>query len=276
MKPIVIYHANCADGFGAAWAIWKRHGDECDYHPGVYQTPLPDCSGRDVIMVDFSYKRPAMALLLAECASLTLLDHHESAMRDLEGLGEGLPRTKCDIQFDMKRSGAMMSWEHFHPGEDAPVLLHHIQDRDLWRFSMPGTREVSAALFSYPYDFKLWDLLMKQDPEHLMIEGAAIERKHHKDIDELVRVTMRRMPIGGFDVPVASLPYTLSSDAGHLMAQGEPFAACYWDTAETRVFSLRSCEQGVNVAEVAAQYGGGGHRHAAGFSVARDHHLARM
>ena len=104
--------------------------------------------------------------------------------------------------------------------------------------------------------------------------GAAIERKHHKDVAELVGVCKRRMVIGGHDVPVASLPYTLVSDAGHLMAQGEPFAACYWDTAEGRTFGLRAADEGLDVSEVAKRYGGGGHAKAAGFEVPRDHALA--
>jgi nanoRNase/pAp phosphatase (c-di-AMP/oligoRNAs hydrolase) len=47
----------------------------------------------------------------------------------------------------------------------------------------------------------------------------------------------------------------------------QPFAACYWDTPEGRAFSLRSSDDGADVAEVAKQYGGGGHRNAAGFKV---------
>ena len=82
------------------------------------------------------------------------------------------------------------------------------------------------------------------------------------------------MVIGAYDVPVASLPYTLVSDAAHLMAQGEPFAACYWDTAEGRVFGLRATDDGVDVSDVAKQYGGGGHAKAAGFKVPRGHVLA--
>jgi len=31
MKPLVIYHANCADGFGAAFAAWiNSYGDGHD------------------------------------------------------------------------------------------------------------------------------------------------------------------------------------------------------------------------------------------------------
>ena len=76
-------------------------------------------------------------------------------------------------------------------------------------------------------------------------------------------------------MPVASLPYTLTSDAALAMAQGEPFAACYWDTERTRIFSLRSADEGVDVSVIATAYGGGGHQHAAGFAVPRDHELAR-
>ena len=76
-----------------------------------------------------------------------------------------------------------------------------------------------------------------------------------------------RMVIGGLNIPVANLPYTLTSDAGHFMADGEPFAACYWDTPNGRVFSLRSHDDGANVAEIAAKYDGGGHAHASSFRM---------
>jgi len=52
------------------------------------------------------------------------------------------------------------------------------------------------------------------------------------------------------------------------MARAAPFAACYYDRPDARVFSLRSRgEDGLDVAEIAASYGGGGHRNAAGFQM---------
>ena len=98
-------------------------------------------------------------------------------------------------------------------------------------------------------------------------EGKAITRKHFKDIGELIKVTGRKMLIGGVLVPVANLPYTMSSDAGHIMGKGEPFAACYYDTLDGRCFSLRSAPDGIDVGEIAKKYGGGGHKHASGFRV---------
>lgn len=162
----------------------------------------------------------------------------------------------------------------FFPGVTPPKLIEHIQDRDLWRFALPGTREIQASVFSYPYDFDVWDMLMGTDVQALRVGGEAIERKHHKDIAELLKVTQRRMVIAGYDVPIANLPYTLVSDAAHAMLPGEAFAGCYWDVPDGRVFGLRSTDAGVDVSGIAKQFGGGGHRNASGFKVPRDHALA--
>ena len=44
--------------------------------------------------------------------------------------------------------------------------------------------------------------------------------------------------------------------------------------AQGRTFGLRAADDGMDVSEVAKQYGGGGHAKAAGFKVPRDHALA--
>lgn len=268
-----IYHGNCADGFTAAWAVRKAFGPDVIFHAGKYGNPPPDVRGHDVYIVDFSYKRDVLLEMAAQANTIVVLDHHQSAEADLEGINDVAPNVLA--VFDMARSGARMAWDYFFPGKKPPRLLQHVEDRDLWRFKLDGTREVQAALFSYPYEFDIWDRLMNDTAvDQLYVDGAAIERKHHKDVAELVKAFRRRMVIGGHDVPVANLPYTLTSDAGHLMAQGEAFAACYWDTASGREFSLRSREDGTDVSVIAVQYGGGGHKHAAGFRVPFAHELA--
>ena len=277
MIPLCIYHGNCADGFGAAWVVRKAYNGDIDFHSGVYQDLPPDVTGRDVVMVDFSYKRPVLLEMAEKAKSILILDHHKTAADDLAGFSpiphlEGhynwRPVVGVHATFDMQRSGAGMAWDHFFGGT-RPKLIDHIEDRDLWRFTLKGTREIQANVFSWPYDFRVWDNLMEADPRDLIEQGRAIERKHFKDIAELIAVTKRRMVIGGHDVPVANLPYTLTSDAGHKMAQGEPFACCYMDTPDGRVFSLRSTDGGLDVSEIAKVYGGGGHKAAAGFRVPR-------
>lgn len=287
MKPLCIYHGNCADGFTAAWVVRQALGTDVDFHAGVYQQPPPDVAGRDVLMVDFSYKRPVIEEMRGRAKSLLILDHHKTAQTDLSGLetppganiwksaalGGNLSQSlRVAAIFDMDRSGAQVTWDFFNPGKPRPLLVDYTGDRDLWRFNLPLSREVNAFVFAHEYDFKHWDYLNAMLHDHMGVQdvadmGGAIEKKHHKDVAELVGVMKRRMVIGGIDVPVANLPYTLTSDAGHLMARGEAFAACYWDTPEGRIFSLRSTDAGADVSEVAKRYGGGGHRNASGFKM---------
>lgn len=279
MKTLCIYHGGCQDGFGAAWAVRHALGDDVEFYPGVYQDAPPDVTGRDVLMVDFSYKRSVIEEMAKAANSIVILDHHKSAAEDLAGFPPPgfnyppiAPMAKVTAVFDMERSGAGLTWDCLHPGgEPRPDLLNYIEDRDLWRFALPCTREVSAALFSYGYDFVLWDALMEPGyVDNMMIEGRAIERKHHQDIANLLPVVQREMVIGGDVMPVACLPLTMTSDAGHKMAsENRGVSACYWDTPEGRVFSLRSTDAGPDVSAIAKQYGGGGHIHAAGFRMPR-------
>ena len=278
-KLLCIYHANCADGFTAAWVVRKHFDDAVEFHPGVYQDPPPDATGRHVLLVDFSYKRSVLLGMARTALSIRVLDHHKSAMEDLRNIMQDadLQDGLCPVSvvFDMERSGAMLAWDEFFPGKSAPRLVQHVQDRDLWRFSLPHTREVQANVFSYEYTFEQWDLIAAelQDPisyGRFVQAGEAIERKHFKDIKEFIAAAAQRKMVSGWEVPVLNAPYFWSSDAGHLMAQGQPFAACYWDTPAGRVFSLRSAEDGLDVSEIAKKYGGGGHKHAAGFRLGYD------
>lgn len=258
----MIYHGNCADGFTSAWAIWDKHPD-WEFVPGVHQTEPPDVTDRDVWMVDFSYKRPVVERMLQQAKSITILDHHKSAEEDL---GDLLDKGIIKGEFDMERSGARITWGWFHEGVDPPELLLHVEDRDLWKFELEGTREIQAALFSFEYDFPLWDWLMRGEDLHaLKTEGKAILRKQMKDIREFIEVGQRWGSIAGYRVPLLNVPYFWASEAGHILCQGQSFAACYYDKKEGREFSLRSNEQGVDVSKIAQQYGGGGHKHAAGF-----------
>lgn len=260
-KTLCIYHSNCADGFTSAWVVRRALGDQVDFHAGVYNDPPPDVTGRDVVLVDFSYKLGVLEQMVDQAKSITILDHHKTAQADLEDLPGAL------TVFDMDRSGARITWDHYFPGEEPPKLLLHIEDRDLWRFALPRTREIQSCVFSYPYKFDVWDQLMQISVDALAKDGIAIERKHRKDVAELLTVVTRKMRIGGFLVDVANVPYTLTSDAGTTLAAGKPFGACYWDTPGGRVFSLRSTDQGEDVSEIAKLYGGGGHRNASGFRV---------
>ena len=274
MKPLVIYHKGCMDGVAAAWCFWKLYGDEFDYHPGVYSEAPPDTSERVVYFVDFSYKSNVVREILNKAIKVILIDHHKSALEDLEQLKN---HPKFDMSHShMNYSGAMLSWEYNFPGKEPPAVIEYIQDRDLWRFNLAHTREVTSALFSYgQLTIQSFDALINLPVEVLKEEGTVLERKHKNECMRLLRSTNREMNIGGYTVTVCNVPSQFSSDIGNMLAEDSfSFGATYYDTYKGRHFSLRSVGD-FDVSEVALKYGGGGHKNAAGFTVDREHILAK-
>ncbi len=263
MKRLCIYHSNCADGFASAVVVRQALGkDNVDFHPGIHGQSPPDVKGRDVIIVDFSYKRPVLLAMAEQANTIIILDHHKSAEEDLVDLPDNVL-----VRFDMEHSGAVITYKYYFRGKPIPLFLEYIEDRDLWRFKLPDSRDIMACIFSYPYDFNLWGGFVHSNLAGFAEKGKAINQKHFKDINEFIKVGKYRMSIAGHDVPVLNVPYQWGSDACHIMCENEPFAAYYWDGPNDRNYGLRSREGGADVSAIAKQYGGGGHKHAAGFCV---------
>ena len=100
---ICIYHGNCADGFGAAWVVRKALGD-IEFFAGKYQEPPPDVTGKNVVMVDFSYKRPVLLEMAEKANSILIIDHHKTAIEDLIDLPSNVI-----TKFDMGHSEQQLS-----------------------------------------------------------------------------------------------------------------------------------------------------------------------
>ena len=254
----VLYHANCPDGFGAAFAAWKVVGDQALYLPVRHGDHPPDISAQaHVAVVDFSYSREILLAMRENVASLIVLDHHKSAQDQLQGLDFA--------RFDLNHSGARMAWDYWHPGQEFPELLAYVEDRDLWRWALPQSREVSTALHSYPMDFEVWSDL---DMNILRTEGGAILRYQNQQISRALS-RVREIQLGDHLIPtVNSCLYQseIGDELCRLYPQA-PFAGVYYVAKDGRqAWSLRSIGD-FDVAAVAANYGGGGHRNAAGFAL---------
>ena len=250
---VVMYHAECSDGFGAAWALWKKFPSARFIPVKHGNSPPAGIAGRHVVIVDFSYPRETLEAMARETAGLQVLDHHITAEKALAGLPFAY--------FDQKKSGAVLAWEWAHT-EPAPWLLQYIQDKDLWDWALPASREINAALASYPYNFHVWDELRQVTLE---AEGRAILRYEN----ELVGKIAAEAALVSFhnETVPAVQSAVLTSQLGERLSAGYPFCVIWHDRDGRRYYSLRSREDGADVAAIATSYGGGGHTHAAGFSV---------
>ena len=252
----VLYHGNCPDGFGGAWSAWCAWGDTVQFFPvshGDAPPELPDDAS--VLMVDIVYPREVTLALKDRVRELVILDHHKSAQEELGDLSFAT--------FDMQRSGAMMAWNYCHPGQEPPPLIGYVQDRDLWRFALPNSREVTAALGSYPMDFDIWNSL---DVNQLASEGVAILRFRDLTVKSIVGFS-RWGEIGGYSVPIVNATAHWSDVGAAMLAQypEAPFVGAYFDDSNgIRRWSLRS-RPDFDVSVVAKGLGGGGHPQASGF-----------
>jgi len=266
----VLYHANCADGFCSAYILWTLFPG-ATFTPCHYGQPLilRDFKVTDtILMVDFSYKRDQLIKIANKVKKVIIYDHHKTAMEDLEA---GLPHN-VSVTFDMGRAGCEITWEEMRKNTAYPNLIKYVADRDLWRWELPKSKEVSAYIASVPFDFNTWLMLEKDLQEYMPLivaKGEAILAFQNKQIEASVAAASDAQLIvpgmGTFVIPAVNTTVNFSEVAGKL-AEGRSFAVCWFMRKDGKFqYSLRSSEEGLDVSEIAKALGGGGHPRAAGF-----------
>jgi len=272
VKRTCFFHAGCPDGFGAAWAVWRAWGSDARYVARGHEDAFDPRGheGEVLVFVDIAPPPEALAELSELAAQLVVLDHHVSA-RDrfaaCGGLDAAHTRRGHRIRFDLDHSGAVLAWTHFHPG-DPPPLLRYVEDQDLWSWRLADSEAVNAAIGSYPRDFATWDRLAARPVADLAAEGLPILRANRQEVE---RALQAAAPVAiGERRAEAVNARTLRAQIGHALAEratfGLPWGVVYRISADRVDVSLYSIGE-LDVAAVAARYGGGGHRNAAGFNV---------
>lgn len=256
----VIYHANCSDGFGAAWAAWKLLGERAEYHAAKHGDVPPDVSGKNVVVLDFSYSNAITKQLAQSAKNFLIIDHHKSAMVELHDVS-------C-TRFDMNHSGAMLSWKFFHPSKEAPRLIKLIEDRDLWRWEIPYSKEFSAAFDMVKFDFEEFDKFLDDSEIDNAQERGSYILAYSKTVISKIAKNAHSRKLGGKDVLVVNSPHWMSEIGAALSPKCDFALIWYLDHGDKRVkASLRAHHEDFDVSEIAKKFGGGGHKKAAGFAL---------
>lgn len=268
-KIVVIYHDQCRDGFGAAYAAWKKFGDEASYIPRKTQDPVPEgLEHKEIYIVDYSYKKPELQELLHRNKSVVVIDHHASSQDAVTSFNGNV--------FDMEHSGAVLAWHYFHPKTEIPKLLLYIEDHDLWKFKMEFNREFGSALGEYNQDFETWDQLNKnlEDRDHFskfISHGAAIAGFEDKLVEKLVGFR-EKVLFEGKEIYAVNCSRIYRSVVAHELSKlngqegGLEMAIVYYRYDKQVHCSLRS-NGDIDVRLMAEKYGGGGHKNASSIRV---------
>ncbi len=268
----VVYHNPCNDGSGAALSAWTFLGDKATYVPRTYHKQF-DASmvhGKNVVVLDASFKKEELQQLRALANKIMILDHHDSAMKDLAG--------EPGCFFTMENSGAVLGWHYFHGMEQpAPRLLQLIEDRDLWRWQ---DRNSSEPLFYALQEncsnnnFKTYEPYLDDVKlDELISHGNSLIAANKLWCEQKAIFAEHRI----FNLPGTSEEYNIisikvdneklvSELAEYLYTQNQVDFVMLWCQIPTGLYkiSFRSNNTSINVGDIATALGGGGHAQAAG------------
>lgn len=271
-KTLIIYHADCPDGFGASYSAWKHFGNKAIYMGVFHNTKPPEeVEDRDVFTLDYCYDRENMEEIKSKALSLTVIDHHVSHK-------ELLPLADKHV-FDIDHSGAVLAWKYFNPKIKVPRLLKNIEDIDIWKFKLPYTRELSAITNFYKFDYKVWDKMVKEIEtksglKKYVAQGSIMIKK----IDKMVQDQMddaEEVSFEGHRCLAVNSPVNVSLLGNALVKRKPPFAIIWSRRRNKIIVSLRS-DGTFDVSKLAQKYGGGGHKASAAFSFEVDNFFDKL
>lgn len=269
-KTVVLYHGGCPDGFGGAWAAWKKFGNNATYIPQKDRlAPPPEIDGAEVYLIDFCFStQEIMDEIQVRAARLVVLDHHESA--------EGMVKSMREHVYDVNRSGSGIAWDYFFPDTPRPSFVNYLEDRDLYRHRFPETGPLHAYLEAYPFSFAFWDeiayALDHEDQKSALMEKARIYEEYFNLLAEVSVDKAKLVMFEGHRVLFATCHpvKSLASRVGNLLARKLPPMALIV-TAHPNGYGVSIRGDGsIDVAKIAQRFGGGGHHSAAGFLVHKD------
>ncbi len=301
MKTVCIYHSVDLDGWMSAAIVkhWFNSTVEIpnkkdepintlDFIGYNYGQPIPDLSEYDkVIMCDISFPKEEMDDLREskEVGNFIWLDHHISAIQSCSNYPYGIR--------DTNYAACELTWKYFFPDEPMPEIVRLLGRYDC--FGHKGTyEELKVLKFQYAARAVITNYIQaylyltsidqtNRDEVHDQIisfhkAGAFIYKYLCTEAEQIYK--------NSFPIELSYLENKYSSvhkKVKFLCVNKERFnpvnfgidyhkdgydgVACFWYTGKDWAFSLYNDNGEVDCSMIAKQYGGGGHKGAAGFRV---------
>lgn len=281
-KAIIVYHANCLDGFGA-YVVTRKALEAQDFEVltipmsytddwkdiGIIARSLRNCQ---IYCVDICPPFEDIHDMFKSAERLVILDHHKSAK---ETMLHNWPDSVHTV-YDEQRSGVGITHDFFFTGQAMPEWIKYVQDRDLWQFKHDRSEAFCTGLFRVKQEYKEWLKLYNVEITlDVYREGLVLLDKLDKDCEDLMSIK-HVITVGDRFILAVNAHWVYASKLGHMLANKsfaenccvDGIACVYYSDGKGYKLSFRSVEGcAVNARSIAEQLGGGGHDHAAGASV---------
>jgi oligoribonuclease NrnB/cAMP/cGMP phosphodiesterase (DHH superfamily) len=272
-KVFCYFHSDDLDGWSSSAVVLKKYPEStfCGYN---YEPKLPILAkGFDIVfMVDCSCSVEEMKYLMDNNKKFVWIDHHAKKIWDtLKVMNpDGLRDT------DNNNSACVLTWKYLFPKKKPSDVLLYIEDQDIWKFTLPNSREINMALNIDCKDNRMYlerllnDEIFEINLLKLIEHGTLYLKMENNQIDFLLK-TVRVLDFHGYKTGVVNSPIHTSFIGSRLLAENQDIqVALIWYCFGDAVYcSLRS-RGDVDVAVLASKYGGGGHKPASGFRIKKD------
>lgn len=327
---IVLYHGYCPDGIGGMYSVLKKHplGNKVPVE-GIFHKTIPqiDIESKVVMIIDICPEVDILTYIVSKAKLVIILDHHNSSFKTLDTFMKlsdlGQP-DKIVYILDNQRSGAQIAYDwangncfettdytiefdfelmdnqlnsithHFKHVFQREWIIDIIADRDLWKFEIPYSKQLSAGLYNYyfyGYDKLLMISEMNDDERNkfmskLLLFGNEKVKAEKTEIDRYAkkfflckfRIGKEYGNYGPYTIGTVDAPYHLRSELLNTIAEKKnedgiavcDFAMIYHYDAigDEWWISFRGADSCViPIDEICSALSGGGHRNACGFTI---------
>lgn len=264
---LVVSHRKCSDGIAACWVAKKyaQLADNVVFLDHEAGMPLEhDVTGKTVLMLDVVSSN--FDDLAAVALHIHVVDHHVTNKKYLEKYKTSRNVT---VTYSEDKCAAKIAWVTFAKTNQYPWWINVVDDRDRWVWTHEDSKALSKAIYCKLMNDEIDEFNDWSDAQIATAKqcGQKMLEEDQKGID---RMTSNAIPasFGRYSVLITSGSGRFFSEVGNILAKKCDIAAMWsydLERDEWKV-SLRSIGN-VDVARIANRFGGGGHKHAAGFRI---------
>lgn len=261
---VVFYHANCTDGFTAAWVVWKKFGSKAEYIASFHEDTPPEIKNKRIYTVDMTFPEAITKKLIRDNIMVTSIDHHESS--------RSVTILTGDHAYAVNNSGSTLAWKYFFPEKPIPKFLLNVEDVDLWRKKIPGSFALYSFLDMFDFNFEVWSRLIRDfeipfKKKKMLDVGKLFLKYDSKMIDRRINKNAKLVKFEGHKIYAINETESVSEVGARLCRIIAPFSVIWHENKNGQIsVSLRGNGH-IDVSLIAQKYGGGGHKNSAAFRL---------
>ena len=219
-----------------------------------------------VYVVDFSF--PDMNALNNACKQLIWIDHHKTAM---EQQAAAWNDPAIEGERNLVYAGCELTWRYMAPTTLIPKIVQYVGDIDMWEFTLKDTIPIAEAanielttynnpmwlrLFNSNFQGHQLEILNERGKILLQAKALRIEKAYKSGVD---------ITFNGLRARIINSTTDMSEIGQKVYESGYDLAIVWRTIGHKVVVSFRSNSHAVD--KIAQQFGGGGHKNAAGATL---------